>query len=523
MTEQQNAGVARRGVLLIGALGGMVVGAVTLAVAELIAGVLQRGGWAGGEPSPVLAVGGAFVDRTPLWLKNFAVETFGTYDKLALFVGMGLVLALLCCLTGMIALRRLQVALLLTVVLVGVAAAAVATRPGSHALDLLPILLGGVCGLLVLRGWFGRIGRPASEGNAVDRRTAVGIGAGALVATALLGWGGRALGSAGRAVDEARRKVAIPRVRRPVAVPAGASIEVAGVTPFVVPQRDFYRIDTALVVPQVDPAGWRLRVHGMVEREVEIDWETLLSKPMQEAMVTLMCVSNEVGGNLNGNAIWTGWPVRELLAQARPKPGADMVLSRSVDGFTAGTPLEALTDDRNALLAIGMNREPLAPKHGFPVRLVVPGLYGYVSATKWVVDLKVTTFAQDEGYWTPRGWSARGPVKTSSRIDVPSDNDTVQRGSGGTVALAGVAWAQHRGVTGVQVRIDDGEWTDARLGTDATVDAWRQWVYAWPASPGKHTIAVRARDSTGEWQTGETAPPDPDGSTGWHTIGVTVT
>ncbi|KNX39216.1 oxidoreductase [Luteipulveratus halotolerans] len=509
--------------MLVDAVGGLVVGAVVLAVAELVAGVVQRAGWSGGEPSPVLAVGGAFVDRTPLWLKDFAVSTFGTRDKLALFVGMAVVLALLCVVIGVLARRRLRAALLMTVVFVAVAAAAVASRPGARAADVVPALAGGVAGLAVLRWWHSRtsVTGPSYDGG-TDRRTAIGIGAGVLAGAALVAWGGRAIGSAARSVNEARKKIAIPRVAKPVSVPAGASVGVDGVTPFVVPQRDFYRIDTALTIPQVDPSSWRLRVTGMVEREVEIDWDTLLSKPMQEAMVTLMCVSNEVGGDLNGNAIWTGWPVRELLAQARPKPGADMVLSRSADGWTAGTPLEALTDDRSSLIAVAMNREPLTPKHGFPARLVVPGLYGYVSATKWVTELKVTRFADDEGYWTPRGWSEKGPVKTSSRIDVPRDDDKVRRADNGKVALAGVAWAQHRGVTGVQVRIDDGAWTDARLGTEATTDAWRQWVYAWDASPGKHTIAVRARDAAGEWQTGETAPPDPNGSTGWHTISVTV-
>ena len=529
MTQEQRSSTAqqpaaRTTALLPAAVGGLVAGAVVLAVAELVAGVVQRAGWAGGEPSPVLAVGGAFVDRTPLWLKDFAVSTFGTHDKLALFVGMAVVLAALCVVIGVLVGRSLRAALLLTVLLVAVAAAAVATRPGARTADVVPTLVGGLAGLAALRWWHGRLTRfrPAGHDEGTDRRTAIGIGAGVLAGSVLVAWSGRAIGSAARSVSEARRRIVIPKVSRPVAVPAGASLGVDGVTPFVVPQRDFYRIDTALTIPQVDPSSWRLRVTGMVEHEVEIDWDTLLSKPMQEAMVTLMCVSNEVGGDLNGNAIWTGWPVRELLREAGPKPGADMVLSRSVDGWTAGTPLDTLTDGRNALIAVAMNREPLTPKHGFPARLVVPGLYGYVSATKWVTELKVTRFADDEGYWTPRGWSERGPVKTSSRIDVPRDGDSVRRADNGKVAVAGVAWAQHRGVTGVQVRVDDGEWVDARLGTEATDDAWRQWVLAWDAEPGEHAIAVRARDTTGEWQTGETAPPDPNGSTGWHTITVTV-
>ena len=293
---------------------------------------------------------------------------------------------------------------------------------------------------------------------------------------------------------QARADVTVPPVPTPVVVPPAASLDVPGITPYVVPNRDFYRIDTALVVPQMDTRGWRLRVHGLVDQEVEIDWDTLLSKPMQQALVTLTCVSNEVGGDLAGNAVWTGWPIRELLALAGPQPGADMVLSTSVDGFTAGTPLEALTDDRNALLAVAMNGEPLPVEHGFPVRMVVPGLYGYVSATKWVVDLKVTTFAADVAYWTPRGWSARGPIKTASRIDVPASGGQVKAGR---VAVAGVAWAQHRGIRAVEVRVDDGPWQQARLAAEPSVDAWRQWVLEWDAPKGNHTLTVRAVDGTG--------------------------
>ncbi|AKU17420.1 molybdopterin-dependent oxidoreductase [Luteipulveratus mongoliensis] len=505
------------------ALGGVVIGAVVLSIAELFAGLLIKMGESKGEPSPVLAVGGAFVDRTPLWLKNFAVDTFGTNDKKALFVGMALVLLGLCCAIGVLLAYRFRLALVALVVLVAVAAAAVLSRPNSGGIDVVPTLLGGFAGLWAMSRWRRRVvdGDDSTLGRP-SRRAVLAYGGVTLVGAGLVAAGGRALGNASRRVAEARRAFVVPRVAAPVTAPAGASLGVPGVTPFVVPQKDFYRIDTALVVPQVDPSSWRLKVHGMVEHEIEIDWETLQSKPMREAMVTLMCVSNEVGGNLNGNAIWTGWPVRELLAEARPKPGADMVLSRSTDGFTAGTPLSALTDDRNALLAIGMNREPLTATHGFPVRLVVPGLYGYVSATKWVTDLKVTTYADDMGYWTPRGWSAKGPVKTSSRIDVPGDEDRIPRGAGGVVAVAGVAWAQHRGITGVQVRVNEGDWVDARLGTEANIDAWRQWVYEWHPKPGKYALSVRARDATGAWQTGEIANPDPDGSTGWHMIRVTI-
>ena len=274
--------------------------------------------------------------------------------------------------------------------------------------------------------------------------------------TAAAIWRGAAI-----AVSEARGRLTLPAAASPApAIPAGAEAGVEGIAALVTPNPDFYRIDTALSVPSVNPDQWTLKVTGMVDREVSLSFAELLAKPLVERHITIACVSNGVGGDLIGNARWLGWPVRELLAQARPQPGADMVLSRSADGWTAGTPLEVLTEDRDALLAVGMNAEPLPLEHGFPVRLVVPGLYGYVSATKWVTELKVTRFADDAGYWTPRGWSERGPIKTSSRIDVPRSGRPV---SAGTVVIAGVAWAQHTGIGKVEVRIDRGPWRDAEL------------------------------------------------------------
>ena len=525
-----------------GLLVGLGAGAATVGVAELIAGIMERFGGASGTPSPLDAVGGAFVDRTPAWLKDLAIGLFGTNDKVALYVGIVVVLVLLCGLVGVLAVRRIVAGVALLVALAAVAAAAVLSRPDSAGTDLVPLVIGTVVGLTCLAILAGLArGRIATDASApvetsagspvespiespthpaVSRRALLGSGLAATIVGVAGVAVGRVVAEGARGAALARSVFVVPKVAVPVTVPAGADLGVPGVTPYIVPNADFYRIDTALVVPRVDPATWSLRVTGMVEREITLDWATLLAKPMQEAMVTLMCVSNEVGGSLNGNAIWTGWPVRELLREAGMKPGADMVLSRSVDGFTAGTPLEALTDDRNSLIVVAQNGEPLLPEHGFPVRLVVPGLYGYVSATKWLTELKVTTFAQDEGYWTPRGWSALGPVKTQSRIDVPRPGASVPAS---TVAVAGVAWAQHRGITGVQVRVDGGDWRNARLGTDATIDAWRQFVYEWPATPGTHTLTVRAIDATGTPETATLAPVAPDGASGHHTITVNVT
>ena len=497
---------------------GVVAGVFTVGVATLLAALMAGAGLASGTPSPLVAVGDAFVDRTPPWLKNFAVGTFGTHDKVALFVGMALFLILVCAVIGIVGARRPTAAMVAFGFLGAVGMLAVATRPHAGSLDLLPTLAGTAAGIWALSYLWQR-GAQGSHGTTVDRRRFLLGGAGLTVAGITAATLGQSLGQGARQAAQSRSGVRLPTAVRPVVIPADAQLPVQGVTPYIMANADFYRIDTALVVPQLDASGWSLTVHGMVEREVTINWATLLTKPMQDSLVTLMCVSNEVGGDLTGNAVWTGWPVRELLTMAGPRPGADMVLSTSSDGWAAGTPLSALTDDRNALLAIAMNGQPLPFEHGFPVRMVVPGLYGYVSATKWVTDLKVTTFADDEGYWTPRGWSARGPVKTGSRIDVPRSGDQV---TAGKVAVAGIAWAQHRGIEAVEVRVDDGPWQRARLAGEPSVDSWRQWVLPWQAVKGNHTITVRATDAQGVVQTQSEAPPAPDGATGWHTITVNV-
>ena len=498
------------------AVDGVIAGAVSIGVATLLAGLLVWLGLAGGTPSPIPAVAGAFIDRTPAWLKDFAVSTFGTHDKLALTVGMVVVLVVACAGIGVLSKQRPLLAAVLLGVVGALGMAAVISRPDASGPDVLPTLLGTVAGIDTL---FRLRSRPSDDlktgaWNPLTRRRAI-AGGGAVLA----GFLGMRLDGGRGSAREARADAVIPT---PTVTPSldGASVSVDGVTPFIVANDDFYRIDTAFVVPQLDTASWSLRVWGEVEQEVTLDWATLLKQPLEQHLVTLTCVSNEVGGDLVGNALWTGWPVRNLLAMAKPKAGADMVLSRSSDGFTAGTPIEALTDDRNAMIAVAMNGQALPFEHGFPARLVVPGLYGYVSATKWVTELKVTRFSADEGYWTPRGWSAKGPIKTASRIDVPRTGRGVKAG---TVAVAGVAWAQHRGISKVEVQVDDGPWQQATLAAEPTIDAWRQWVLMWAATPGTHEIRVRATDATGATQTDQEAPPDPDGATGWHTVQVDVT
>lgn len=495
------------------ALAGLAAGAAGTGVAELTAAVT------GPSSAPLVAVSQTFIDLTPPWLKDVAIATFGTHDKLALLVGAVAVLAALSVVTGSLMRRAPGPARSLVLGVGAVASLAAATRPDATPLSVVPSVAGVMAGaatLTVLR----HRSLAAGPGRADARRALLTGSAVALAGGAAGVAAGRWLGRAAGGAEPSRAAVRLPAPSsRAPALPGDVEVGVEGVVPFRVPTPDFFRIDTATVIPRGRAEDWTLRLHGMVDREVTLDFARLLAGPLVERDLTLICVSNEVGGDLTGNARWLGLPIAALLRQAGPHPEADMVLSTSADGWTCSTPLDALTDGRDALLAVGMNGEPLPIEHGFPVRLVVPGLYGYVSATKWVTDLEVTRFDRAQGYWTARGWSARAPVKTQARIDVPREGDRVRAGQ---VAVAGIAWAQHRGIRGVEVRVDDGPWQPARLGAEVSVDTWRQWVFAWQATSGRHRLAVRATDATGAVQTGDQSPPVPDGATGWHTIDVAV-
>lgn len=499
------------------AAAGVVAAGLGVAAGELSAALMSP------SLSPVSAVGSVVIDGMPAPVKDWAIGLFGTADKTAFLVSMAAVIAVCGAVAGILQLRRPPSGSVLIGLLGAAGLAAVVTRPQMGALSLVPPGLAAIVGIVVLRALLARIEawRDAVPEEAGPRRREVllGVGGGAavgVVAGALAG-GSRA----GQVTTAALRDgVALPAAVTPAApIPAGAELGIAGLDPVLTPAADFYRIDTALSVPLVNPDQWTLKVTGLVDREVEINFAQLLAKPLQESYVTLACVSNEVGGSLVGNAKWLGWPVRNLLAAAGVQPGADMVLSTSKDGWTASTPLEALTDNRDALLAVGMNGAALPLEHGFPVRLVVPGLYGYVSATKWVTELKVTRFADEVAYWTQRGWTERGPVKLSSRIDTPSRGAAADAG---TVTVAGMAWAQHTGIKGVQVRVDGGAWQDADLASSISADTWVQWSAHLDLEPGEHDITVRAIDANGTEQDETERPVVPDGATGLHTIRVKV-
>ena len=354
---------------------------------------------------------------------------------------------------------------------------------------------------------------------AFDRRNFLqaAVAVGAIAAAG--GVARQAFGGSAAAGARADIKLPTPATASP-ALAGATSLDVPGISPFLTSNKEFYRVDTALQVPDVPIDGYTLRIHGMVDREIELSFEDLMERKLVERRITLTCVSNPVGGKYVGNATWLGVLVRELLEEAGVKDGADAVKTTSADDMTIGTPLSALTDPkRDAMIAIGMNGEPLPLTHVFPVRMVVPGLYGYVSATKWLVDLEVTRFADFKAYWSTRGYSVKAPIKTSSRIDVPRPFAQVKAGS--TVPVAGVAWSQNRGVKSVQVRVDAGPWQEAELAAQDNIDTWRQWVWMWDAKPGNHTIEVRATDETGYAQTDKRVPIAPNGSTGWHSVNVT--
>lgn len=472
--------------------------------------------------SPFAVIGGGMIDLAPAWAKNLAIDLFGTGDKAALLVGIAVLLLIVAGVVGVLERRKAPWGRVVLVALGVIGAIVSMTRADAGTLSPLPSLVAGaaaalVTGLLVARLRRHSVQTPADDG--VSRRSVLALSGVAVLAGVMATAGSFALSGGARAVSAIRAALRLPTPATTTTVPAAADLGIDGLASVITPASDFYRIDTALVVPQVDPSTWTLRVHGLVEQEVVLRWDDLVALPQQETVATLVCVSNEVGGSLIGTARWLGVPIRDILARAKPTAEADMVLSRSVDGFTASSPLEALTDDRDALFAIGMNGEPLPIEHGFPVRMVVPGLYGYVSATKWVSELEVTRFDRAEGYWTSRGWSERGPVKLQSRIDVPRSG--AQLAAGDTV-IAGVAWQTHVGVSGVEVQVDDGPWQKATLATAISADTWVQWRLPWNAESGSHVIRCRAVSATGETQTSDTAAPAPDGATGWDQRTVSV-
>ncbi len=557
-----------------GALAGFLAAGVGVCVGFLAAGVT------GSVGSPVVAVAEGMIDLSPPALKNFAIKQFGTNDKLVLQIGVVVVLALLGILIGMAAMRNINRGLIGFAVLGIVGLIAAATRPTFGAADLLPALIATAASVFTLvrltraaggarvapapasaSSWprppSGSPGpaeprppgsadtlppgslppgssdalppasprppaaRPAARLSVSEppRRQFMQLSAAAVGVAGVAYLGGRLL-SERTSVAAAVEHLKLPAATDPAApLPAGCDLKIPGLASFITPDSAFYRVDTAIVLPQIPPSAWQLRIHGMVSREITLSFGELLKRPLIEDYITLCCVSNPVAGPYIGNAKWLGASLGALLREAGIKAGADQLYCTSFDGITSGPPVVTAMDGRDALLAVGMNGKPLPTEHGFPVRTVVPGLYGYVSACKWITDIEVTTYASNQAYWAQRGWSQQAVIKTESRIDVPSGQNTLKAGP---TTIAGVAWAQHRGIEAVEVRVNGGPWREATLAAVPGIDTWRQWSIPWNATPGSHRIEARATDKTGYTQTSLVEPPEPNGATGYPLVVVSV-
>ena len=533
------------------ALAGLTAAAGALGAGELI------GSFFAPSPGPVIGVANRVIDLAPSWFVEFGKAVFGLADKPALILGTVLISLVLGVVLGLASARArwIGAAGIAAFGLVGLAAIA-ADPQGSIGVAVVVAAVAVAAGIGVLFRLLQLVQpHPGPAGPATSMNRPSPAAPQALTTTepetrvvtdhptspvvsrrSFLNWAGvTGVATAGAVVAarSIRSRTNVSAARGAVTLAPEADSQVAeilaeaaageladtpGLTPLIIPNDEFYLIDTALVKPQVDPETWSMTVKGMVDREVSLTYEDLLDRSTTVAPVTLSCVSNEVGGDLVGNAVWQGVPLIELLDEAGVQPGATQIASRSVDGWSCGFPTEAAYDGRTALVAIAMNGEPLPVAHGFPARLVVSGLYGYVSATKWLSEIELTTLEDFNGYWIPRGWSKDGPVKTQSRIDTPARGDRVTADT--PVAIAGVAWAPDTGISMVEVQIDDGDWQQADLGDSLGVDAWRQWVLPWIPAEGQHTIRVRATDESGYTQTPERATPAPSGATGWHEVTV---
>ena len=544
-------------------LAGLVATGFAVAFSEMLSSFFVS------APSLVLTIGQRFIDITPAALKDWAIAVFGTNDKAVLIGGIVVVTIIIGGLLGVVARKRMELAAIGFVAFGVLGYALGITDPlataGATFIPAIAAAGSGIAVLVLLRRLLqgpAAVAAEAAPALSADSRRAFITASGAAV---ILAAGqvviGRLASGRTQSVVTAREQVTLPTVAaspsttevsastttaaattsvaqeapvteatttttraetevvRTVADPTPAQIaQVEGVSELITPNEDFYRIDTALSFPNVDLETWGVSFTGLVDSPFSLTYDELVDLPMVERYITICCVSNSVGGDLIGNAKWLGVPLKDLVERAGVQPEGTQLIGRSVDRFTVGFPTEAVFDGREALLAIGMNGEPLPLKHGFPARLVVSGLYGYVSATKWLSEIEFARWEDFDAYWIPRGWAKQAPIKTQSRIDTPRPGTV----DAGTRAVAGVAWAQNRGIDMVEVQVDDGPWMEAILPEELAIDTWRQWHLEYDFTPGPHTIAVRATDRTGYTQTSEIVPPRPDGATGYHTVQVVV-
>jgi DMSO/TMAO reductase YedYZ molybdopterin-dependent catalytic subunit len=538
---------------------------VALGVAQIVAALLSS---PIGEP--VAAVGELSIDHTPPAVKNFAIREFGSSDKTVLVWGIRGVLIIFAAVIGILAVRKLWQGMCALAVFGAIGVYAALIQPSATATDAMPSLVGAGVAAFAL-SYFSRRAAPLAAAHAPAQpgyrspeqpepaqpggpawrpvETAAGgrgaryaqltgrdilepvpdrrrflLGSVAVAGISLITYAGGSWLAETRDVGtiQAALRLPLPAIPAPP-LPPGADLKIPGLSSFITPNSNFYRVDTAIVLPEIAPANWQLRIHGLVRKELVLSFEDLIKRPLIEDYVTLCCVSNPVGGPYIGNAKWLGASLRSLLQEAGIKAGASQLLATSSDGFTSGTPVQvAMEGGRDSLLAVAMNDTALPVEHGFPVRQVIPGLYGYVSACKWIVDIEVTTYEAAQAYWVPRGWDSQAPIKTESRIDVPTGQNPIKAGK--QISVAGVAWAQHKGIEAVEVRVAGGPWQQARLAAVPDLDTWRQWVYEWDVNvrPGSYLIEARATDKTGYTQTALQEPPEPNGATGYPAVSVQV-
>jgi DMSO/TMAO reductase YedYZ molybdopterin-dependent catalytic subunit len=495
-----------------------------IAAAHLVAGLTNP------AASPVLAVGAVVIDATPTPVKEYAVAQFGTADKPILLATVTAVTLVAAAIAGGLSRRRVWLGIGFILLLTGLATAAALTRAVAAPSDAIPGVVSAVVGLAILLGLRRIVARSEFTTSGEDRHE--------LPATAyptshdgrrqfLIGAAAVTVGAAGAAAFGQKLSAAdsVPQVTLPAPTdaagtfPKGVEGQVPGITPLRTSNGSFYRVDTNLTVPRVNADRWQLEIDGMVDTPMTITYAQLMAMPMIERDITLTCVSNEVGGGYVGGARWQGVRLADLLDRVGVRPGADQLLSTAVDGFQIGTPMEVVRDGRDAMIAVGMNGKPLPAIHGFPARIVTPGLYGFVSATKWLAKLTATTYAKDVSYWTKRDWATDAPIKMSARVDTPRPLSTIKAG---VTAIGGVAWAQHIGIAGVELSIDDGPWQKTKLGPDVGLDYWRQWYLPWNATSGRHSFRVRATDRKGALQVSQRAKPFPNGSSGIQEVVVFV-
>lgn len=465
----------------------------------------------GPRAAPLSAVADVVIAASPPPATEWAIQTFGTADKPILQAGIIVALAVVGAVCGLLWRRNRWAGLTVIGLFAAVGAASAATREALGAAAIVPSLIAAAVAAGIMFWWSG----PGTEAGPTGRRRFLVAAAGVAVAAAAGSFLVRRFVPA--QVEADRAQLDLPEPDLPAPAPGEVDFDQDGLASWHTGNDEFYRIDTAITSPQVEVDSWRLRVHGMVGRTRTYTFDDLLGRELIERDITLCCVSNPIGGELIGNARWLGVSLADLLAESEPDPEADQLVSRSHDGWTAGSPTGAVFDGRDALIAIGMNGSPLPIDHGWPARLIIPGLYGYVSATKWLTELELTRFSDYDPYWIQRGWSGPGPIKTASRIDTPRSN-----AAAGTVTVAGVAWAQHRGIAAVHLRVDDGPWTECELAEAPSTDTWRQWRFEWEAEPGDHDLTVRATDGDGRPQTSDVTDPKPSGATGLHNVKISV-